>query len=46
MIHGVMAAKCAEAGGYRYVSMGPAVFQEIVPCRLVSTLQSDDYRGH
>jgi len=32
-----------EADGIRYESMGPATFQEISPCRVVSTLQSDAF---
>jgi Collagen triple helix repeat (20 copies) len=32
-----------EADGASAVSLGPVVFQEIVPCRLVSTLQADGY---
>ncbi|HEX3109294.1 MAG TPA: hypothetical protein VHU41_09380, partial [Thermoanaerobaculia bacterium] len=30
-------------GGYRPVSMGAAAFQEIAPCRLVSTLSGDAF---
>jgi len=32
-----------EADGIRYESMGPATFQEIAPCRVVSTLKSDAF---